>query len=121
MNDEIIDLSKKRYAVTVYEVRQRVVQGEEFIGQYSRTVMLSDGTQRTIKLQPVVRNEEPLLEINTGGATTFSGIIPLRSAAATHGTLMVHVVDLDDLDAAHEEWRRRRGMEPMNNASSPRA
>lgn len=107
MTTHINDLSKKRYSVTVLEIRRRIVQGDEFTGDYNRTVTLSDGTQRPIRLRPVMRDGLPHVEINTGGATTYFGIIPLRSGGTTHGSLLVRIDDLDDLDRAHDEWRRR--------------
>jgi hypothetical protein len=52
------DLAKKRFAVSLTEIREELVSAEEFSGQYIKTVTLSDGSTRTIELAPVMRHGE---------------------------------------------------------------
>jgi hypothetical protein len=48
--NEATDFSKNRFVVPFYEIREELVFADEFTGQYTRRVTLSDGTTRTIEL-----------------------------------------------------------------------
>ena len=105
--------SPKRYVVSIYEIRQELVWAEEFTGQYARSVTLSDGTTRTVELTPVMRDGRPTVEFVDTGYRTHMGLVPVRSGTHTNGTLMVQVMDLDDIDAARVEWRQSQPASPI--------
>jgi hypothetical protein len=100
MNPETIDLSKKRFIVSIFEIRQEIVFAEEFSGPYLKTVTLSDGTTRTVELTPTMRGGRPAMEFNDTGYRTSIGMLPVRNGSHTNGTLMVRVLDLDDAQAS---------------------
>jgi ATP-dependent Clp protease adapter protein ClpS len=95
MNSETVDLSKKRYLVSIYEIQEHVF-AEEFSGQYVKTVTLSDGTARTLQLTPMMRNGTPVIEFNDTGGRSYMGIMRVRTGMQTHGNLMVQIFDPDD-------------------------
>ncbi len=96
MNSETTDLAKKRFIVSIYEIRQELVFAEEFSGQYVKTVTLSDGTTRTVELTPTMHNGRVGMQFNDTGYRTHMGMLPLRNGSHTNDTLMVRIVDLDD-------------------------
>jgi hypothetical protein len=97
-------MSPKRFIVSIYEIRQELVWAEEFTGQYSRSVTLSDGTTRTVELTPVMRDGRPAVEfLDSGQHRTYMGLLPVHTATHTNGTLMVQIVDLDDVDRVRTE------------------
>jgi ATP-dependent Clp protease adapter protein ClpS len=108
MSSDANDVSKKRFVVFIYEVRQELVFGEEFSGRYTRSVTLSDGTTRTIDLIPTVKDGVPVVEFNDTGHRSYMGPVRAAAATTTNGTLMVHLADLDDLEAGLAERRDRR-------------
>ena len=55
-----IDLAKKRFMVSIHEIRQEVVFADEFAGKYLKTVTLADGRTRTIELTPMIHEGSPL-------------------------------------------------------------
>jgi ATP-dependent Clp protease adapter protein ClpS len=108
MSSDANDVSKKRFVVFIYEVRQEIVFGEEFSGRFTRSVTLSDGTTRTIDLIPTVQDGVPAIEFNDTGYRSFMGPVRVAAATTTNGALMVHLADLDDLEAGLAERRDRR-------------
>lgn len=87
------DLSKRRFLVCIDEIQQNFVFGDEFTGQYSKTVTLSDGTTRTIELTPMIRDGNPVVEFKDTGGCTYMGL----NGTTTNGRLMVQIRDLDAL------------------------
>lgn len=63
----------KKFAVFIDEIRQNFVFGDAFEGSYVRTVRLSDGSSRTVKLTPVVREGRELVELDVDGHVTYMG------------------------------------------------
>ena len=87
----------KKFAVFIDEVKQNFVFGDAFEGSYVRTVTLSDGSSRTIRLTPVVRNGEEWIELDVDGHVTYMG----TNGTTTNGnTLMVAVREWPEEDAA---------------------
>ena len=113
MSPDTVDLTKKRFAVSIYEIRQEIVFADEFTGQYAKTVTLSDGSSRTVELTPVMRAGSLTMELEDTGHRTYMGMIPVRTGTQTNGSLMVRIFDLDDVDAAREEWRNRLPTSPV--------
>jgi ATP-dependent Clp protease adapter protein ClpS len=64
MNFKTIELSKRRFIVSIYEIRQEIVFAEEFSGQYVKTVTLSDGTTRTVELTPTMLGGSTAMQFN---------------------------------------------------------
>ncbi len=113
MSSDPIDLAKKRFWVSLYEIQGELVDAEEFSERYVKTVTLSDGTTRTVELTPVMRAGQLGMELHDTGHRTYMGIIPVRTGCHTNGTLMVRVHDADDIDAARAEWRSRLPASPV--------
>ncbi len=89
------DLSGKRFLVSIDEIRQNFVFGEEFVGSYARTITLSDGSTRSIKLTPMLNDGRQVVEFKDGGDHTYMGL----DGTTTNGTLMVQLRDLDKMHA----------------------
>jgi ATP-dependent Clp protease adapter protein ClpS len=113
MSSDTIDLSKKRFIVSIYEVQQEIVFAEEFSGQYTKSVTLSDGTTRTIELTPMMREGRQVVEFKDTGGRTYIGTVRAPTGSAINGKLMVRVIGFDDLDAAGAEWRSQLPASPV--------
>jgi ATP-dependent Clp protease adapter protein ClpS len=108
MSPEHSDLSGKRLCVFINEIAQQLVWADPFEGRYSKTVTLSDGTTRTVELIPVERHGEKMVEFKDGGHHSYMGLVPVRTSTTINGNLMVQIVDVSDLEAAREDWRRHQ-------------
>jgi hypothetical protein len=86
MNSEATDFSKNRFVVSIYEIREELVFAEEFTGQYTKRVTLSDGATRTIELTAMMRNGSPVIEVKDTGGRNYMGMIRVRSGAQTMAT-----------------------------------
>ena len=95
MDGERIDLSKRRFVVSIDEIRQNFVFGAEFQGRYSTTVMLSDGSTRSIELTPTIRDGAPVVEFRDTGFCSYMGL----NGTTTNGRLMVQIHDLDAMSS----------------------
>ena len=113
MNSDVVDVSKKRFVVSILEIRQEIVFAEEFSGQFIKTVALSDGTHRTVELTPVMREGTLAMELNDTGLHKHMGMFPVRTNAQTNGNLMIQIFDLEDADVVREEWRSRLPASPL--------
>lgn len=113
MSSDTVDLAKKRFVVSIAEIRQEIVFAEEFTGGYIKTVPLSDGSTRTVELTPMMREGRLVMEFKDTGHRTYMGMIPVRTAVHTNDNLMVRIFDLDDVDAARAEWRSRLPVSPV--------
>jgi len=96
MDSEAADLKSKRFLVCIDEIKQNFVFGDQWSGNYCRTVTLSDGSVRTIELTPMIRNGTPVVEFKDSGGRTYMGL----NSTTTNGNLMVQVLDLDAAEAA---------------------
>lgn len=99
MNCDTIELSKKRYVVSIYEVQEHAF-AEEFSGRYVKTVTLSDATTRTVQLTPMMRNGIPVIEFDDTGGHSYMGLMRVRTGTQTRGNLMVQIIDPDDRPAS---------------------
>ena len=104
MSSEPVDLSKNRFVVSIYEIREELVWAEEFTGQYTTSVILSDGTTRTVELTPKMRNGRPVIELKDTGHRNYMGVMRVLTGTQTNGNLMVRVFGLDDADSARSAW-----------------
>jgi ATP-dependent Clp protease adapter protein ClpS len=103
MSSDTADLSKHRFVVFIYELRETLAFAEEFTGQYTKSVTLSDGTTRNVELTPMMRNGMPVVELKGTGGSNWIGMMRVLTATQTHGKLMVQVLGLDDRDTARAE------------------
>lgn len=96
-----IQASDRSYSVSIDEVRQNFVFGEQVSGVYVKVVRMSDGSVRKIQLRPVVKDGEELVELTDtskdGRQLSYMG----PNGTTTNGTLMVSVRDQAQLD---REW-----------------
>jgi len=100
---EAIFMSKSEFVVFINEIAQNFVFGDRFSESYTKIVTLSDGTTRTIKLTPTVRNGRPVVELNDTGHITYMSL----DGTATNGSLMVQI---------HEVPGQLRGKLPKSAA-----
>jgi hypothetical protein len=87
------DLEKKRFWVSIDEIQQNFVFVEEFVGSYSRTVTLSDGSVRTIELTPMIHKGMKVVEFKDTGGRTYMGL----NGSTTNGKLMVQLRDVESM------------------------
>lgn len=95
LKDGATELSHKTFSVSIDEVRQNFIFGDHFSGRYTKTFTLSDGSQRTIELTPMVHNGMQVVELKDGHGgsdemgRTFMGL----NGTTTNGTLMIELRD----------------------------
>lgn len=87
----------KKFAVFIDEMKQNFVFGDALEGSYVRTVILSDGSSRTVKLTPLVRDGQELLELDIDGHVTYMGP---NGTTRNRDTLMVSVWEWPEESAA---------------------
>jgi hypothetical protein len=82
-----VDPSKLTFQVSIDEIKQNFVFGDEFSGSYKKTVTMSDGSVRKIALRPMLRPDGLWVEFkDTGGLTYMS-----PNGTTTNGKLMVQL------------------------------
>ena len=77
------------------EIRKNFAFADEFRGHYEKSVTLSDGSTRDIKLTPMLHEGKEVVELNDNGSVTYMGL----DGTTTNGTLMVQLRDADALRA----------------------
>jgi hypothetical protein len=80
------------FVVFINEITQNFVFGDSFSDSYSKTVTMSDGRARTIKLTPMVRDGRPVIELNDTGHISYMGL----EGATTNGKLMVQLHEVPE-------------------------
>jgi hypothetical protein len=83
------DLAKKTFYVSIDEIKQNFVFADSFSGSYSKTVTLSDGTQRHVELTPMIHNGMQVIELKDTGGLTYTSL----DGTTTNGKLMIQVKD----------------------------
>ncbi len=96
-------MSKSEFVVFINEITQNFVFGDSFSESYTKIVTLSDGTTRTIKLTPTVRNGRPVVELNDTGHISYMSL----DGTKTNRNLMVEI---------HEVPEQLRGKLPKDAA-----
>jgi hypothetical protein len=91
INSNVKDISKKEFSISIDEVKQNIVFGERFTQSYQKTIELSDGSQRTIELTPMIRNGMQVVEFKDTGGRTYMGL----NGTTTNGSLMVKINDVE--------------------------
>lgn len=82
----------KRFMVSVDEVKNNLVFAEQFQGGFHKTFRMSDGSERTIRLQPLIHKNERVLALEDNGKMTYMGL----NGTTTNGALMVQVRELNN-------------------------
>lgn len=85
-------LRVKRFAVSIDEVSNKFVFAERFEGSFEKTLTMSDGSKRNVRLTPLVHTNEPRIALEDNGKRTYMGL----NSTTTNGTLMVQVRELAD-------------------------
>lgn len=85
-------LRVKRFAVSIHEVSKRFVFAEPFEGSFQKTLTMSDGIERSIRLKPLVHRNAPAIALEDNGKTTYMGM----NSTTSNGNLMVQVRELAD-------------------------
>lgn len=83
----------KQFVVCIDEIKQNFVFGDQFAGSYIKTVMMSNGSARTITLTPMIHNGRPVVELNDTGHISYMGL----NGTTTNGTLMVQIRDVEEM------------------------
>lgn len=89
------DISTKKFRVSIDEIQQNFVFGDEFSGSYKRQVTLSDGSVRSIELTPMIRDGKRVVEFKDSGGHTYMGL----GGTTTNGKLMVQLRDVELVNA----------------------
>jgi hypothetical protein len=92
------DISKKRFMVSIDEVKQNFVFAEEFSGSYKREITLSNGRKRIIELTPMIHNGMKVVEFKDSGGLHYMGL----NGRTTNGKLMVQLRDVEQMHAQLE-------------------
>ena len=86
-------MKTREFLVCLDEIQQNLVFGDQFAGSYIKTVTLSDGSTRTVKLTPMIREGRPVVELNDTGHISYMG----PNGTTTNGTLMVQLRDIEEM------------------------
>ena len=85
-------LRVKRFAVSIDEISNKFVFAERFEGSFEKTLTMSDGSTRNIRLTPLMHKNEPRIALEDSGKRTYMGL----NSTTTNGKLMVQVRELAD-------------------------
>lgn len=98
-----VDMSTKKFRVSIDEIHQNFVFGDEFAGSYKRQVTMSDGSVRTIELTPMIHDGKKVVEFKDSGGHTYMG----PGGTTTNGKLMVQLRDIEQVNAQLQAngWR----------------
>ena len=83
------NLAQKTFVVSINEVKQNFVFADEFSGTYTKSVTLSDGTQRQIELTPMIHDGMPVVRLKDTGGLTYMTL----NGTTTNGKLMIQIED----------------------------
>ena len=104
------DPAATRFEVSIYPHVKRVVFGQAFNDGYTTTVVLADGTRRTLKLTPESVDGHTSMRLDDNGRTTR---IPLDRTVVI-GNLMVYVADMRRVRTM---WRKVCANDPNKGCS----
>ena len=94
-SDAAKEMLRRPFHVSIYEIRQSFVVGEQFTGVYRRAVTLSDGTACDIELTPTIYDGRKVVKAqfprnNDPRYYNYIG----SNGSAQRGSLMVQLWDL---------------------------
>lgn len=84
--------TKERFMVCIGEVRKNFVFGDLFSDVYTKSVTMSDGSIREIKLRPTMKDGDLIIEIRDGDHLSYMG----PNGTTTHGALMIGLRQVGD-------------------------
>lgn len=87
------DLAHKRFHISIDEIKQRFVVADEFSGNYSKALTLSDGSSRTVELTPMMHKGKQVVELKDSGQLSYMGL----NGTTTNGSLMIQLQDADTM------------------------
>lgn len=82
----------KEFVVCLDEIRQNFAFGDHFLDSYCKTVTMSDGSMRKIKLTATIHNDREVVELDDGGQVTYMGL----NGTATNGNLMIQLREVPE-------------------------
>ncbi len=82
--------SERTFLVNFAEVEEILELGERFKGSYERSLTLSDGSERRIRLTPMLRDGELWVELRDGARVTFMG----PNGSTYNGDLLINLRDV---------------------------
>jgi len=89
---DAIDPADRTFLVNFAEIVQVLELGERFKGSYERSLMLTDGSERHIRLTPMVRDGELRVELRDGEGLTFMG----PNGSTYNGDLLINLRDVTE-------------------------
>jgi hypothetical protein len=92
-SNEPTELRQRKFIVIIEEIKQSLVPAEIFAGSFERTVTLSNGAQRRIKLTPMMHNEMEVVELCDSGHRSHMG----PNGTTLNGNVMIRLIDADRL------------------------
>lgn len=82
-------MKARAFFVSVDEVNQNFTFGDRFVDSYTRTVVMSDGSTRTIQLTPMAHERfGEVVKLEDSGHVSYMGV---DGSSHTNGTLMVRL------------------------------
>lgn len=84
------NISQQKFTVSIDEIKQNFVFGDQFTGHYNKTVTLSDGSKRHIELTPMIHDGMQVVKFQDNSGHTYMGL----NDTTTNGTLMVQIRDV---------------------------
>jgi hypothetical protein len=84
--------TKELVVVFLHEISQTFVVGDSVADSYTKTLTMSDGSTRTIKLTPMIRNDKQVVELNDNGYITYMGL----NGTTVNGKLMVQLREIPE-------------------------
>ena len=93
----------QEFIVCLDEIRQNFVFGERFVGSHTKTVTMSDGSMRTIKLTPTIHEGRPVVELNDTGHISYMGL----NGTTRNGNLMVQLREIPE--SLRGQWEAEEG------------
>jgi ATP-dependent Clp protease adapter protein ClpS len=89
--DRTASVNSRKFYVSLDEITQNFAFAERFSGSYTKTVTLSNGSTRTVKLTPMVHDEVgDVVELNDSGHISYMGL----NGTTTNGNLMVQLREI---------------------------
>src|ERR1700733_5567703 len=89
--DRTASVNTRKFYVSLDEITQNFAFAERFSGSYTKTVTLSNGSTRTVKLTPMVHDQVgDVVELNDSGHISYMGL----NGTTTNGNLMVQLREI---------------------------
>lgn len=97
VEDRDVSPDEVTFVVSIDEVSQNFVFGERFSGSFEKTLTMSDGSERSIKLTPMEKDGKLTVKLKDGQAHTYMG----PNGWTYNDTLLVNLRNYDQLAPSH--------------------